>query len=313
MNLNTICEKTVAGKRLQIIEVPICDAKKVCIEKHYSHSWNDAFGTFNYGICLPERPGVLFGVAVFGRLKVPHSVFSLFDTSDLNACFELNRLWVSDELGRNTESFFISKCINDIKKRCPGALAIQSFSDGRLGCGKVYQASNFKYFGCHETKFVKYPCEKSKTGFKIIHAQTITNPASCRGFLECHSHLEKGDMSAFIVKTYRYVFFLHKDAESRFALKSEPFPRYSIGQTEIPTDNLCSPNAAACAYAMRLSIPDKDAENLFSKEQAKAYAASRFENKEEFRIGLEMAFCNEHVQKVFNRNGFFPKRASLYV
>lgn len=47
-----------------------------------------------------------------------------------------------------------------IKTNYPKVKAVQSFADGRLGCGTIYKASNFKYYGYTESVFY----EDLKTG-----------------------------------------------------------------------------------------------------------------------------------------------------
>jgi hypothetical protein len=61
--------------------------------------------------------------------------------------FELNRLWVDDRLGRNTESRFIGWCLKKLKRLHPGIILI-SYADGAEGhVGYVYQATNWIYVG----------------------------------------------------------------------------------------------------------------------------------------------------------------------
>ena len=57
---------------------------------------------------------------------------------------ELARLCCSDELPRNTESQFISKCVKWIEKNRPEVVLLWSWADGMRGKpGFVYQASNW--------------------------------------------------------------------------------------------------------------------------------------------------------------------------
>ena len=56
---------------------------------------------------------------------------------------ELNRLWVSDELPRNTESWFVSRALRALPPRI-----IVSYADPKFGhYGYIYRALNFNYAG----------------------------------------------------------------------------------------------------------------------------------------------------------------------
>ena len=71
------------------------------------------FGTICFGIFIE---GVLLGVAVFGNLMNPKSFHRITDYGK-ESLIELNRLWISDELGKNAETLFLGACFKIIKKR----------------------------------------------------------------------------------------------------------------------------------------------------------------------------------------------------
>ena len=124
---------------LTIKEIDYATAKEMMIKNHYSKKWNNAFGKINFGIF---QDGELLGGAVFGNLMNTKSYKTITDL-DSDSVIELNRLWIDDILGKNTETIFISSCFKIIKKKYPHIKFIQSFADGRLGCGTIYKASNF--------------------------------------------------------------------------------------------------------------------------------------------------------------------------
>lgn len=58
--------------------------------------------------------------------------------------WELARLWVSDEMPRNTESWFISQATRHIRKTRPDVACIVSYADPSVGhTGTIYRAANF--------------------------------------------------------------------------------------------------------------------------------------------------------------------------
>jgi hypothetical protein len=135
---------------------------------------------------------------------------------------ELNRMWISDELGKNAESMLIANSLKHLKKINPNIVAVQSFADGRLGCGTIYKASNFKYYGSHETIFIK----NKRTG-EINHKMNITRMDSKSIYLRNNIALLLGDLQAFKVDTYRYIFPLCKHFKTKF--KQMPYPEYKKG------------------------------------------------------------------------------------
>lgn len=90
-------------------------------------------------------------------------------------------MWIDDTLGHNAESGLIAASIKLLRRSDPNIVAVQSFTDGRLGCGTIYKASNFKYFGLHYTKFLR----DKRTG-EIIHQQIATNTTSPSAYLRAN-------------------------------------------------------------------------------------------------------------------------------
>lgn len=196
-------------------------AKKMIIENHYSHSWYHMFGKANIGVF---KDGELLGVASYGAIKVPKSFKSISEDIEKNEIVELNRLWIDDKLGKNAESVLISKSISILKHYFPEIKVIQSFADGRLGCGGIYQATNFGYYGFHETEFF----ENKETGrcFHEMVFHTSSRP------LVITRNLEMLDdrFVKFKTRTYRYLYLIDPDVQIKLEKQSypkeEPYKKY---------------------------------------------------------------------------------------
>lgn len=148
-------------------------AKEMIVANHYSHKWNDgSFGVHNFGIYHLDEPDRCLGVTVYGYMKSPKARIFTHPNPQAWVC-ELNRLWISDELGKNAETILISCSLRLLHRADPNIVAVQSFADGRLGCGTIYKAANFKYFGFHHTIFVR-----SRRSGEVIHQQLLTNSTS---------------------------------------------------------------------------------------------------------------------------------------
>lgn len=224
--VNEIIKETSSLGTLIIKLVDKKIAKEMIIENHYSHKWNDGgFGLYNFGIFHAKEPNRCLGVAVYGYMKNPKARLFTHPNPKAWMC-ELNRMWINDELGRNAESILISSSLKLLRKLAPDCVAVQSFADGRLGCGTIYKAANFKYYGYHNTKFLY----NNRSG-EMVHCQTFTNSTSPSGYLRANIGMLLGDFKVYEVKTYRYIYPL--DKKFIFKKKQQPYPAYDKGIKEV--------------------------------------------------------------------------------
>lgn len=180
------------------------EARDMIICGHYSHKFQGYFGKVNVGVYTEGR---LVGVASFGGLMNPKS-FKNFGDFKENEVIELNRLWVDDELGMNTETMLLSASWKIMRLKYPEIKIVQSFADGRLGAGTIYKASNFKYFGCESTLFF----QDKETGV-IYHKVGIENTKAPTSFMRLNKLFCEGRLQQFRVNTYRYIFPLYDTIE----------------------------------------------------------------------------------------------------
>lgn len=202
-------------------------AKEMIVKNHYSHKWNDGgFGKYNFGVFQVGNEEHCLGVAVYGYMKNPKAQIFKHPNDNAWMC-ELNRLWIDDVLGHNAETLLIGASLKLLRKSDANVVAVQSFADGRLGCGTIYKAANFKYYGHHFTKFL----ENKKTG-EMVHEQLFSNSTSTSGYLKNNLNYLIGDTKTYQVKTHRYVYSLCKKFEFTFK-KQQPYPDYSKGMDEV--------------------------------------------------------------------------------
>ena len=270
-------------------------AKSIIIENHYSHKWNDSFGIINFGI-FRQNSDKCLGVAVFGRMMNSHSFGLISDDLEKDDIVELNRLWIDDCLGHNAESLFIGACFRIIRAEYPYIKAIQSFADGRLGCGTIYKATNFKYFGFHKTQFY----ENKITG-EITHNVIMTNAKSI-GIVRMNRQWCEGILKPFVVKTYRYIYPLKK---IRFKLKEKSYPEYSIGKeylTEYRHNIRLVYRALCVAYITELEDDFNVIKNWILNNQT----------NEEIQNYMKLALSNEYILQRAERNNLTHKVEELY-
>jgi hypothetical protein len=87
-----------------------------------------------------DSVGVPVGVITYSL--PPREIFKRYSVT---LAWELSRLWVSDEMPRNTESWFIAQTIRWLRKNRPDVELLVSYADPSRGHqGTIYKAANWK-------------------------------------------------------------------------------------------------------------------------------------------------------------------------
>lgn len=124
-------------KGLTVERIESKRAAALVVEFHYLHRRppiSHAYGLFNHGI--------LVGVCTYGTPASRHLQMGACPSEPSNV-IELNRLWVSDAMPKNTESWFVSRTL----KALPAKIVV-SYADTReQHYGYIYRALNFHYAG----------------------------------------------------------------------------------------------------------------------------------------------------------------------
>ena len=114
-------------------------AKEYIKKHHYSHGCHN--GPFPcYGLFDKDT---LIGVLMFATPCSENVRASIFGESNKDLVTELHRLHILDVTPKNTESWFISRCLKELKKDNPKIKGVLSFSDSTEGHdGIIYKATN---------------------------------------------------------------------------------------------------------------------------------------------------------------------------
>lgn len=199
------------------------EAKELILERHYSRNWGTSFGLYNYGIRLD---GELVGVASYGNLMNPGSFKSVANLNSEQVA-ELNRLWIDDRMGKNSETWLMAEAHKRLLRDTPVRL-VQSFADGRLGVGTIYQAANFGYYGYSATRF-----HLNTSDGQTYHDTPFSNTGRAGIYTRNAMHA-RGELETFTVNTYRYLKPLTKAARRRIKLTPKPYPKERKGVTQHP-------------------------------------------------------------------------------
>ena len=174
-----------------IKEIPYNLAMETVIKNHYLHRkcpCSHAYGLFKNN--TDELKGVItYGVSCSSTL-----LKGICGEEEMHNVYELNRLWVSDDVERNGESFLISHTLKLLDKEI-----IVSFADSSQNhIGYVYQATNFYYCGLS----AKFTDPKVK-GFEGKHHATYAHGMTMKQIKEKY-----GEENVYYVerpRKYRYI------------------------------------------------------------------------------------------------------------
>lgn len=121
---------------ITIKEIPSAQARPIIEKYHYSHKT-----TPNHFLSFDVNDGL--GVMQLGFGIRPHSKNSISSLINHNNYCEFDRMWLSDELPKNSESQTISKLLSYLKQNHKRIHFVITYADGSAGNrGIIYKASN---------------------------------------------------------------------------------------------------------------------------------------------------------------------------
>lgn len=175
--------------RLEVKPITSRIATALAVEHHYLHRRppiSRAFGIFYMGMIV--------GVCTFGTPASRHLQKSACP-SDPALVIELNRLWVADSMPRNTESWFVSRCLHALPP-----MIVVSYADTReQHYGYIYRALNFRYAGWtdmdRKTPRRDYipidPTAHTRDAFRSGYSHTVPRLPKVKYWLTTGTHSER--------------------------------------------------------------------------------------------------------------------------
>ena len=202
-----------ALQQLHVAPIPLSAAKVMIVRNHYLHS-------------LPGGTQLCFGVFVsqglLGVLTIgcgPSQAFRLVADASANDCAILTRLWLSDELPRNSESRVIGIVLRALRKNTSLKFLI-SYADPSQGhLGTIYQATGWLYTGLSEAT----PLYDIGDGI-ARHSRSLSHAYgshSIKHFARHGVEVRKVPQAA----KHRYVYFLDPSFRHRLNVPMLPYPR----------------------------------------------------------------------------------------
>jgi hypothetical protein len=204
---------TAALRDMAVRPVPAGVARKMVESHHYLHS-------------LPGGTKLSFGVFVGTRLLGavtlgvgPFNGCSLVEGATLEDCLTLTRLWLSDELPRNSESRVISTVQRKMRRHTSVRFLLSYADPSRGHVGTIYQAANWLYTGLSE------PTPLYDLGDGVgRHNRSVAHTLGTRSV----SHLASHGVEVKLVPQspkHRYITFLDKSWRCRLKVPVLPYPK----------------------------------------------------------------------------------------
>ena len=200
-------------KGLNIAPISQIDAKEILISNHYLHSFPG--GTkLSFGVYLDAR---LLGALTFG--VGPYLGYKLVKDASPDDVVTLTRLWLSDDLPRNSESRVLGFVLRSLRKETSLKFVL-AYSDPAAGhLGTIYQATNWLYTGL-----------SSATPLYDIGDGIPHHSRSLAHQLGSHS-IRYLTSQGIMVKTvpqmakHRYIHFLDDSWRTRLLVPVLPYPK----------------------------------------------------------------------------------------
>ena len=198
-----------------ISEIDFQTAMDILIENHYLHRrapYSHAYGLFE------KDTNKIVGVINYGVPASSTLLKGICGEAEMHNVYELNRLWVDDDVPKNGESFLIANTMKLLDKEI-----VVSFADTSQGhIGIVYQATNFLYTGL-SAQFFDYVVK----GKEHLHRATYAY-----GMTVADMRKEFGEDNVYKVerpRKHRYIYFnankkRKKELMKKLKYKVIPYP-----------------------------------------------------------------------------------------
>lgn len=211
----------LSPRDLVIAPIPHAVAAELVTRYHYLHSAPAAV-KLSLGVFVGAE---IRGTAIF--TAGPINAFQLVEGATQDDCWTLARLWIADELPRNSESRVLAIILRALR-RCTAIKIIASYADpavehdGIPHLGYVYQACNFAYTGLSEAQPLMAIGDAP-----FRHTRSIASVAGThsRRYFELHGLAVRLQPT---IPKHRYLYFVDPDWRSRLRVPVLPYPKKEV-------------------------------------------------------------------------------------
>lgn len=204
------------------LQIANCDKdvlRRLIATHHYSGTCSTI--TVGYGIWWQTRlaGGIVFSAGVgrsanaYCRICTPTEII------------ELTRLWLADEVPKNSESRVIGIALRALRKGRGRFRAVLSYADEYAGhFGTIYQATNFRYMGPTSNQG-----SKIQIGDAIVSSRSLNSRYGTHSIDRLRTILGRADIHyvAHDTRKHAYVYPLTKDVATWLDAHQLPYPKRS--------------------------------------------------------------------------------------
>lgn len=202
--------------KMEIKPIPTFWARTLIVKEHYLHS-------------LPGGTHLAFGVFVESRLLGaltlgvgPFNAYSMVEGARPDDCLTLTRLWLSDELPKNSESRILGIVIRSLKHHTNVKFLVSYADPAQEHLGTIYQAANWVYTGLSQAT----PLYDIGDG-KVRHSRSLSHAFGSHSVEHFANHGIEAKLVPQAAK-HRYMYFLDPTWRSGLQVAVHPYPKSAI-------------------------------------------------------------------------------------
>ena len=212
---------TPALQSIRIAPIGFDVAKRVLVERHYLHSMPG--GTqISLGAFVEDR---LQGVLTLG--VGPTNAHRLVEGAQPNDCVTLTRLWLSDELPKNSESRVLGIALRSLRTATSIKFVLTYADPNAEHVGTIYQATNWIYIGESQAMSLLDLGDGVPRHTRTIAHRFGTH--SLKHFQEHGMTVKKIPQSP----KHRYIYFLDKSWRDQLNPEQLPYPKKEISKCDL--------------------------------------------------------------------------------
>ena len=207
---------TPALHSIHVRPIPAKIAKEIIVRNHYLHSVPG--GThMTFGVFLEHR---LMGAMALG--VGPFNAYRLVEGAAPADCLTLSRLWLSEELPKNSESRVLGVVLRSLRKHT-NLKFLLSYADPAQGhLGTIYQATGWIYTGLSQAM----PLYDLGDG-KARHSRSLAHGYGTHSV----RHFQHKGVTIEVINQppkHRYVYFLDPMWRGKLKAPKLPYPKREV-------------------------------------------------------------------------------------
>jgi hypothetical protein len=204
---------TPALQQIRVKPVPVVIARRLVEQWHYLHSLPG-------GTCLAF--GVFLSRQLLGALTLgvgPTNAYALVEGATPADCLTLTRLWLSDQLPRNSESRVLGIVLRNVKRHTRVKFLV-SYADPAQGhIGIIYQATGWIYTGLSQAT----PLYDIGSG-RYYHSRSLSYVFGSHGL----AYFQRHGIDVKLIpqeSKHRYLYFLNPNWRERLRVPLLVYPK----------------------------------------------------------------------------------------